>query len=118
MQANISVSARSGSSLSEIRIYNGRELFRRFEVDGPHFYSVLLLDAFVHRNLVLVAVDSAGGTAVAKAKTWKGGTDQVTFCGDRVNDVRVSQPQLLCSSAHQIFAFSVARILPSTEPCP
>ena len=88
MEANISVSAAPGGpDLKEVSIFNGRELFRRFEVNGPHLFRTLLLDADLHKTLVLVATDVDGNVAVANAaRSWKAGSNAVIFCGDHTND--------------------------------
>ena len=84
MPCPISIRARPGGPpLAEVAIYNGRELWRRFvpEPHASHFYRTLLLDGFVHRNLVLQVRDAAGNIAVANvARNWKPGTNQVIFC--------------------------------------
>ena len=84
MPCPISIRARPGGpSLAEVAIYNGRELWRRFvpEPHASHFYRTLLLDGFVHRNLVLQVRDAAGNIALANvARNWKPGTNQVIFC--------------------------------------
>jgi hypothetical protein len=89
LRANISISARPGGPpLAEVRIFNGRELYRRFIVkpQQQHFYRTLLLDGFVHRNLILQVRDAAGNTAVANSiRSWKPGSDAVIFCGDHTN---------------------------------
>ena len=85
-QVNISVSARPGGpNLREVAIYNGRELFRRFQVNAPHLFRTLLLDADLHKTLVLVATDAAGNVALANAaRSWKAGSNAVIFCGDHL----------------------------------
>ena len=77
----------SERGLREITIYNGRDLFRRFRPAGEkEFRKTLLLNATVHKNLVLVAEDVDGGKAVSFARRcWKVGHG-LAFCGDRVND--------------------------------
>ena len=92
-QVNISVSARPGGpNLTDVAIYNGRELFRRFRVNAPHLFRTLLLDANLHKTLVLVATDAAGNVALANAaRSWKAGSNAVIFCGDHLNDCAVSQ---------------------------
>jgi hypothetical protein len=53
MISPISVSSPSG--LKYVSIFNGKELFQRFALHGAgHLYRVLLLDAFIHKNLVMV----------------------------------------------------------------
>ena len=88
MQANISVSARpGGANLSTVSIFNGRELFRHFHVDGPHFFRTLLLNSDLHKTLVMVVTDKHGNVALANsARSWKAGSNAVIFCGDHTND--------------------------------
>jgi len=77
----------SGVGLKEIRIYNGRVLFRRFVLGGrKEFKATLQLAGSIQRNLVLIAEDVKGGKAVSFARRcWKDGSC-VVFCGDHVND--------------------------------
>ena len=86
MEAPLQVSAAAG--LKEIRIYNGPELFQRWECHGAKQFSARLqLDATIQRNLVLVATDLKGGQAVSFARRcWKDGTYAPIFCSDHVND--------------------------------
>ena len=61
-------------TLAEVNISNGRALLRRFTPGTPTLYRTLLEDGFVHRNLVLTAVDSQGRVAVGcPLRTWKPG---------------------------------------------
>ncbi len=78
----------SDAGLKEIRIYNGRELFRRFLPGGAdEFRQTLVLDGTVQKNLVLVAEDAAGRRAVSFARRcWKDGALAPVFCSDHVND--------------------------------
>ena len=73
--------------LSEIRLYDGTRLYRRFLLDGDReFERVLELPASVQRTLVLVAEDVEGGRVVSTAlRMWKGGGLAPIFCGDRIN---------------------------------
>jgi hypothetical protein len=83
-----------GPPLAEIKISNGRELYRRFvlnisQSEERPFMRTLLLDGFVHRNLVLEVTDAAGNTALSNAaRSWKPGAidSSIEFCGDHVND--------------------------------
>jgi hypothetical protein len=88
MESRIDVTAERG--LKEIAIYNGRELFRRFLCHGERrFQETLLLDACVHKNLVLIATDQNGGRAVSFARRcWKEGSPAPVFCSDHINDCR------------------------------
>jgi hypothetical protein len=90
--ANISVSARTGGpDIKEVAIFNGRELFRRFEVNGPHLFRTLVLDANLHKTLVIVVTDTEGGTALGNSlSSYKPGSNAVVFCGDHTNDCGVS----------------------------
>ncbi|MEE8475353.1 MAG: hypothetical protein V3T01_08390 [Myxococcota bacterium] len=77
----------SDVGLAEVAIYNGSELFRRFLLHGEkQFDETLLLDATVQRNLILIAKDVKGGSAVSFARrSWKSGTG-IVFCSDHIND--------------------------------
>lgn len=85
LPAPIRVSSAVG--LSEIRVYDGTRLYRRFLLGGDRqFERVLKLPASVQRTLVLVAEDIDGGRAVSTAlRMWKGGGLAPIFCGDRIN---------------------------------
>jgi len=74
--------------LREIRIYNGRDLFRRLKLNGEKVFEKLLyFPATVHRNLVLVVEDMQGGQAVSSTRrSWKSGQLAPVFCGDYAND--------------------------------
>lgn len=78
----------SDKGLREIRLYNGRELYRRFLPHGAkEFRQTLVLEGCVQKNLVLVAEDLQGGRAVTFARRcWKDGGLAVSFCSDHVND--------------------------------
>ena len=78
----------SDKGLREIRIYNGRELFRRFLPGGAkEFRQTLVLDGTIQKNLVVVAEDVEGHKAVTFARRcWKDGALASTFCSDHVND--------------------------------
>lgn len=78
----------SDAGLKEIRIYNGRELFRRFLPGGAKtFQTTLYLSGVVQRSMVLVADDVKGGRAVSFAlRSYKEGSRCPVFCGDHVND--------------------------------
>ena len=69
MPTPILITPRSGGApLTEVVISNGRELFRRFLLNSTvavPFQHTLLLDGYVHRNLVLEVTDAAGKTAIA-----------------------------------------------------
>jgi hypothetical protein len=69
-------------------ITNGRKLFVNFSDSlGPTLYRTLLLDGFVHKNMVLAVTDSAGRRAFGcPLRTWKPGPRSIVFCGDHVND--------------------------------
>ena len=78
----------SDVGLKEIRIMNGLQLFRRFLPKGAkEFRQILQLAGNVQRNLVLIAEDINGGSAVSFARrSWKVGALATVFCGDHVND--------------------------------
>ncbi len=94
MVSRLQISAAAG--LKEITLYNGPELFRRFQPGGAkQFSETLLLDATIQRNLVLIATDEKGGKAVSFARrSWKDGARAPVFCGDHVNDCRSDGPLL------------------------
>ena len=85
----------NGVPLQSVEIYDGSKLFRRFMIkqNGSsesylgNFHQVLMLETFLHSNLVLVARDKEGGTAVSLPRRhWKAGIHSVEFCSDHVND--------------------------------
>ncbi len=78
----------SDVGLKEIRIYDGAQLFRRFDCAGAkEFQQQLLFPGVIYRNLVLVAEDVAGGRAVSFAlRQYKEGAKVPVFCADHVND--------------------------------
>ena len=84
--ADLNVSA--GAGLQEIKVWNGRRLFRRFLPGGASSYrQILQVPAHVQQNLVLDVTDTQGGKAVTyPLRTWKEGSMSVVFCGDHVND--------------------------------
>jgi len=74
--------------LKEIVIYNGREVFRRFVLNGQKdFNQKLVLDGTVMKNLVAIATDVKGGKAVSFARrSYKYGIDSIAYCADHFND--------------------------------
>ena len=99
LQAGLSVRANaSGARIQEVNITNGVQLFRRFVVPSEgskDLYRTLLLDGFVHKNLLMVVTDSAGKKAYGTPlRTWKPGPRSVVFCGDHVNDCESDGMQL------------------------
>lgn len=106
MYAPIKVTAAKG--LKSISIYNGAQLFRRFACGGKQeFAQTLVLDATIHRDLVLIAEDMAGGKAVSFARRcWKDGALAPSFCSDHVNDGG------MCSLAHGPISLPFNRIPP------
>ena len=86
MEAPIYVTSSKG--LSEIQIFDGANLYRRFKLNGETVFSTLLhLDGSIQRNLVLIAQDTSGGRAVSFARrNWKDGSRAPVFCSDRIND--------------------------------
>jgi hypothetical protein len=83
------LSVSSGTALSEVLLYNGRDLYRRFVIGGKakSFNRLLLLDSFVHRNINIVVTDVNGGTGLAHTRRWwkPGSPRSVIFCGDHFN---------------------------------
>jgi len=76
----------SDVGLKQIDIYDGQNLFRRFQLNGAkEFKTRLLLNGTVQRNLVLIAEDVAGGKAVSYARRTRKFGDMPEYCGDRVN---------------------------------
>lgn len=88
MKAWLDISSDEG--LKEIRIYNGGNLFRRIDLDGDKRYvNCFLLNAEIHKNLVVVAEDQSGGKAISMARRcWGSRGRVVVFCGDHVNDCK------------------------------
>ncbi|MBU4274052.1 MAG: hypothetical protein KKA28_19645, partial [Planctomycetes bacterium] len=84
--APLHVTAEAG--LKEIKIYDGRDLFRRFLFKGEkEFNTNLLLSGVVQRGLVLIAEDMNGGQAVSFAqRSYKEGAMCPIFCADHCND--------------------------------
>jgi hypothetical protein len=78
----------SDVGLKEIRIYDGRNLFRRFICNGAKdFETTLFFPGVVQRSMVLVADDIKGGRAESFAyRQYKEGTICPIFCSDHVND--------------------------------
>ena len=107
MRSPLCVSAEKG--LREVRVYNGPELFRRFILDGEKQWGLtLVLDATVQKNLILVAEDQEGGTAVSYARRcWKDGGREVAFCSDHVND---------CKSGGMLLAHGATGMLVNRPP--
>ena len=51
------------------------------------FHHTLVLEGWLHRNLVLVATDSDGKTAVSfPRRSWKSGIHSIEFCSDHGAD--------------------------------
>ncbi len=78
----------SDLGLKNIKIYNGRELFRNFEVGGQKVFSEkLILDGTLLRNMVVIAEDVKGGKAVSFARRcYKYDVRALSYCADHVND--------------------------------
>jgi hypothetical protein len=78
----------SGNGLKDVKIFDGTNLFRYFNVGGEKELNLnLLLDATVLKNLVVVAEDIKGGRAVSFAlRMHKYDTRVVSYCSDHVND--------------------------------
>ena len=100
------LSVQSSAGLSEVLIYDGPRLFRRFLPRGVHaFEQHFILDAEVQRNLVVVAHDQRGGTAVSfPLRSWSDDSLAPVFCSDHINDCE-SVPIL----AHGPFSFPLSR---------
>eukprot|EP01052_Picozoa_sp_SAG31_P008021 SAG31_NODE_395_length_16265_cov_4.941420_3_plen_913_part_00 len=101
LQAGISVRTNAtGASIAEVNITNGQQLFRRFvpqpsSINNASLHRTLLLDGFVHKNLLLTVTDSAGRKAYGSpVRTWKPGVRSIVFCGDHVNDCESDGMQL------------------------
>ena len=73
--------------LKRITLYDGPRVFRRFEFDGKkEVRCTLQLSSSLHRNIVLIAEDVAGGKAVTfPVRVYKPNTS-AAFCSDHVND--------------------------------
>jgi len=78
----------SNVGLKEIRIYDGRELFRRFVLHGEkEFSTTLFLSGVIYRSMVLIAEDVKGGVATSFSyRSYKEGAYVPIFCSDHVND--------------------------------
>jgi hypothetical protein len=83
----VPIVVRSAQGISELRIYDGERLFRRFDGEGREQFRLQLeLPGSLQRTLTLVVEDVEGGRAVANAhRNWKGGSLAPIFCGDRIN---------------------------------
>ncbi len=86
MRSDLHVTAEAG--LAEIRVLNGRRQIRRFLPNGAKvFRETLHLSRLTQQNLVAIATDLAGGTAVSfPRRSWRQNGLCVSFCGDHVND--------------------------------
>lgn len=82
------VQVTSEAGLKEIRIYDGKELFRRFVCNGAkEFQATLFIPGVVYRNMALIAEDVKGGAATTFAhRAYKEGALAPVFCSDHVND--------------------------------
>ncbi len=74
--------------LKQITIYDGQNLFRRFDCAGSKDYeTTLVLNGVLQSGLVLIAEDLQGGKAVSfPLRTRREGTICQIDCGDHVND--------------------------------
>lgn len=109
------IALRSSVGLKEARIYNGDQLFRRFALNGAkEWRQVLMLEAVIHKNLVLVAEDIQGKKAVSYARRcWKDGSGvSIVFCSDRVNDCKSPNfgPVLLSHGPYQLPVTNTAMV--------
>ena len=78
----------SDVGLKEIRIMNGRRLFRRYFPGGARsFKEQLHLPGNIQQYLMLIAEDVEGGKAMGYPRiSWKSGALPCVYCGDHVND--------------------------------
>jgi hypothetical protein len=78
----------SNVGLKEIRIMNGRRLFRRYLPGGAKsFKQQLHLPGNIQQYLLLTAEDLEGGKAIGFPRiSWKAGALPCVYCGDHVND--------------------------------
>jgi len=86
MKSDLHVTSDVG--LAEIRVMNGRRLFRRFLPNGAKtFRETLHLSRLTQQNLLAIATDIEGGKAVSfPRRSWRQNGLCVSFCGDHVND--------------------------------
>jgi len=84
------ISLKSDVGLKEVKIYNGRKLYRRFILKGEkEFNKLLILEGITHKNLILIAEDIKGGKAISFYRTSKkDGTYGISFCSDHINDCK------------------------------
>jgi len=77
----------SDVGLKSIKLYDGPQLFRRFDFEGEkEVRRTLQLSSTLHRNVVLIAEDLRGGKAVTfPLRVYKPNTS-AAFCSDQVND--------------------------------
>ena len=84
------INIKSSLPLKQVAIYSGTKLYRRFGFsDGKttSMQRLLLLDEFIHKNLNVIATDTAGNFALGTTRrNWKPGSPrQVIYCGDHFN---------------------------------
>jgi hypothetical protein len=86
---------KSKVGLRDISIYDGNTLYRRVALRGAKtFETTFVLEGSLQRDLVVIATDVRGGSAVSfPARSWSDGSDAPVFCSDHTNDCK-SQPLL------------------------
>lgn len=71
------------------------------------FHHTLVLEGWLHRNIVLVVTDTAGKTAVSfPRRHWKSGIHSIEFCSDHLNDCSADDPLM----AHGPFTANAANV--------
>ena len=112
----INVTAVSGTTLTDISIYNGTTLYRDFKppANTTTYNNLLYLDDATQKNLVLIATDSKGNTAVTSYRslvTVKG--MEPLWTADRLN---TGEPPLILFDHGPEFAFPVVAVPTVVNP--
>ena len=85
---------KDAAPLATVSLWDGTKLFRRFimnESQQDSFYHTLALEGWLHRNIVLVATDTAGKSAVSfPRRHWKAGIHSIEFCSGACSSFRRS----------------------------
>lgn len=104
------IALRSKVGLSEYAIYDGAALFRRVALHGAKEHQeTLVLDGGLQRDLVLIATDEQGGSAISfPLRSLSDGSAAPMFCSDHINDCR-SQPLLARGPFSLPMAYVAAR---------
>lgn len=78
----------SDKGLKEIKIYDARNLFRRFKLNGEkEFNKTLILNGTIMKNLIVIAEDIDGGKAISfPRRSYKYDKGAMSYCSDHVND--------------------------------